>query len=488
MMRTIALHARPLLFACCALLLPSSSGSPLGPDRGDVSNDVIEDAIAGYKVGLEEIRNGELGSGQARIREAVADLGMAGDACSRRPGCGTQRFMAAYHELLTLRSAMLTEADEGLAQLESEGVSETEDVFESAGAPADPGVAVGAGSDWFDGMMLSPTIEYNSLVRGAMNDWLTWKRPTLVDAYENYMHMRHLMWPHYEEAGIPEGLLFGILAKESGGRVHSVSRAGAAGPLQFMFYTGLRFGLTTVDGFDQRFDPAESARASVAYLRARFAEHDGDLALALAAYNGGETRVLRLARSASVASFWNPEIFDPLPRETQEYVPYVLAAALLFDRPEDYGIEFPQVPAGPGQIELQAPITLSELGVCLGQGDSRSGWFRALRNLNPRHEHDVPLPAGSTVRLPAPVVSAYGEHCVEGPRLQLAKALHDAREQRRILLAVRTYTVRRGDTLSTIAAEQGCPSMRAIADANGIPGPRYLIRPGQQLELQGCRI
>jgi membrane-bound lytic murein transglycosylase D len=270
--------------------------------------------------------------------------------------------------------------------------------------------------------------------------------------------------------------------------VHSVSRAGAAGPLQFMFYTGLRFGLTTEDGFDQRFDPAASARASVAYLRARFAEHDGDLALALAAYNGGETRVLRLARGASVASFWNPEIFGLLPRETQEYVPYVLAAALLFDRPEDYGVEFPRVPTGPGQIELRTPISLSELGVCLGQGDSRSGWFRALRNLNPRHEHDVPLPAGSTVRLPAPVVSAYGEHCVEGPRLELAKALHDAREQRRILLAVRTYTVRRGDTLSTIAAEQGCPSMRAVADANGIPGPRYLIRPGQQLELHGCRI
>nr|WP_296748926.1 transglycosylase SLT domain-containing protein [Thioalkalivibrio sp.] len=488
MTRTLALNARSLLFAGCALLLMSSSVSPLDRDGIDALYQAVDDAVSRYQLGLDEIRNGELGSGHARIRDAVADLGMATDACSRKPGCETEWFMAAYHDLLTLRSAMLTETDEDPVGGEPEHVLEPEPLVEYDEDPAGPRVDVGLASVWFDGTGLSKTIEHNSLVRGALNDWLTWKRPTLVDTYENYMHMRHLMWPYYEEAGIPEALLFGILAKESGGRVHSVSRAGAAGPLQFMFYTGLRFGLTTEDGFDQRFDPAASARASVGYLRARFAEHDGDLALALAAYNGGETRVLRLAREASVASFWNPEIFGRLPRETQEYVPYVLAAALLFERPEDYGVEFPAVNTAPGQIDLQAPITLSELGVCLGQGDSRSGWFRALRNLNPRHEHDVPLPAGSTVRLPAPVVSAYAEHCVAGPRLDLAKALYDAREQRRILLAVRTYTVRSGDTLSTIAAEQGCPSMRAIADANGIPGPRYLIRPGQQLELHGCRI
>ena len=488
MTRTFALNARSLLFAGCALLLMSSSVSPLDRVAIDALYQDVDEAVSRYQDGLEEIRSGELGSGHARIRDAVADLWMAGDACARKPGCETQWVMAAYHDLLTLRSAMLIETDGDPVDGEPEALFEPEPFFEQDGDPADPVSDVGLGSDWFDGTGLSETIEYNSLVRGALNDWLTWKRPTLVDAFENYMHMRHLMGPYYEEAGIPEGLLFGILAKESGGRVHSVSRAGAAGPLQFMYYTGLRFGLTTEDGFDQRFDPAASARASVGYLRARFAEHDGDLALALAAYNGGETRVLRLARSASVASFWNPEIFGRLPRETQEYVPYVLAAALLFERPEDYGVEFPAVNTAPGQIDLQAPITLSELGVCLGQGDSRSGWFRALRNLNPRHEHDVPLPAGSTVRLPAPVVSAYAEHCVAGPRLDLAKALYDAREQRRILLAVRTYTVRSGDTLSTIAAEQGCPSMRAIADANGIPGPRYLIRPGQQLELHGCRI
>ena len=46
------------------------------------------------------------------------------------------------------------------------------------------------------------------------------------------------------------------MAKESGGKVHAVSQSGAAGPLQFMYHTGLRFGLNNQNGFDTRYDPA----------------------------------------------------------------------------------------------------------------------------------------------------------------------------------------------------------------------------------------
>jgi membrane-bound lytic murein transglycosylase D len=70
-----------------------------------------------------------------------------------------------------------------------------------------------------------------------------------------------------------------MLAKESGGRVHAVSRAGASGPLQFMYQTGLGYGLGRVDGFDTRFDPQLAARASVAYLNDRFAELNHNLEL-----------------------------------------------------------------------------------------------------------------------------------------------------------------------------------------------------------------
>jgi membrane-bound lytic murein transglycosylase D len=369
------------------------------------------------------------------------------------------------------------------------GVCGTHAVAENARAP------MGALAQYSDSLQraltdqdIAWTAERDSLIAAALNDWLTWMRPTLIEAYEQYMYMRHLMWPVYAEAGLPEGLLFGILAKESGGRVHSVSRMGAAGPLQFMGYTALRLGLRIDEELDERFDPNSSTRANVAYLHERFIEYDGDLALALAAYNAGETRVLRLAREFENPSFWDPDRLRLLPRETQEYVPYVLAAALLFEEPATYGVEFPAVNALPSIIELAAPKTLAELSICIGQGGSRAGWFRTLRNLNPHHEHDARLPRGYPVQVPAQLAALYQEDCLNGSRTELASRLHRANDERRDLLAVRTYTVRSGDTLSTIVQSQGCPSLRAVADANGIQSPRYLIRPGQQLQLLGCRV
>ena len=86
-------------------------------------------------------------------------------------------------------------------------------------------------------------VQFNPAVQAGIRRWLTDMRGPLVSSYENYQYMRHLMWPQYERAGLPEALLFGIMAKESNGKVHSTSRAGAAGPMQFMYATGRRFGL-----------------------------------------------------------------------------------------------------------------------------------------------------------------------------------------------------------------------------------------------------
>ena len=156
-----------------------------------------------------------------------------------------------------------------------------------------------------------------------------------MDTYENYQYMRQLMWPEYQKAGLPEAILFGIAPKESGGRVHAVSRSGAAGLLQFMPATGARFGLGYVDGFDQRYDPALAARANAAYLNEQLAIFNNNLELVIAAYNGGEGRMQRLARGSDTASFWDPKIYYELPAETRDYVPVVLAAAWLYLHPKN---------------------------------------------------------------------------------------------------------------------------------------------------------
>src|SRR3546814_19577283 len=96
---------------------------------------------------------------------------------------------------------------------------------------------------------------------------LTDMRGQLLDSHENYQYLRGEMWPHYQRGGLPEALLFGLMAKESNGKVHATSRAGAAGPMPFMFATGKLFGLRVdAPGLGTRSTHNASAETSVPYL------------------------------------------------------------------------------------------------------------------------------------------------------------------------------------------------------------------------------
>ena len=257
--------------------------------------------------------------------------------------------------------------------------------------------------------------------------WLTQWRPNLMDAWVNYQYLRHDMWPQYQKADLPEALLFGILAKESGGKVHAVSRSGAAGPLQFMYATGLRFGLDSDSGFDTRFDPAEAARANAQYLNEQLRVFNNNLELTLAAYNGGEGRMRRLAGDRPGVSFYDPSVYDEVSQETRDYVPAVLAAAWLFLHPQSYNLRFPKIDGQPGQVVLKRSATISELTICLGNaGDMPEGWFRTLRNLNPRFDPEAQQPVGTTVYLPKALEASYASRCVDGPWTILAADLHNA--------------------------------------------------------------
>ncbi|MFU8814685.1 MAG: transglycosylase SLT domain-containing protein [Pseudomonadales bacterium] len=439
----------------------------------------IESASQRYQEGLQALRDGHPEAGHLLMESAAADLAAGGNACTSTPGCEAQRFLAAYQTLLSLRSDGFTEAAEHPLEPEANLIGDSPILSHLPEA--------GRSINLLNGHELADIIKINGPVKAALHDWLTWMRPQLIDTYENYQFMRHLMWPAYEQAGLPEALLFGILAKESGGRVHSTSHAGAAGPFQFMYHTGLRFGLRRDNGFDSRFDPAASARANVDYLNEQFRVLNNNLELALAAYNSGEGRMRRLYQQSRGKSFWSPEIIGQLPRETQEYVPYVLAAAWLFLHPEEHGLTFPQFDTAPGEIRLSRSTTLYEVAVCIGQSGSRNGWFRALRNLNPSLEPHRELPADTVLAAPAAVVDAYARQCVDGPLVELAASLQAARQPGSIVNAGgRPYVVKSGDSLDSIARRFRCPSAQAIARSNSIAAPRYLIRPGQQLLLVGC--
>jgi membrane-bound lytic murein transglycosylase D len=489
-----------LLLAACAAT-PSHRGSSVQTDKsGDAAMNALYERLdrdsGRYAVGLDLVRSGNTAQAQAEIKLALDDLRSAATSCAELPGCDQQRFVAAFDNLLRQgiggRSDQAAEGDTGGPTPEATGeVGEVSPV--TAALPQ-----LGRTVTLLKGRELGDIIALNGPVKAALEEWLTQYRPNLMDAYENYEYLRYRMWPEYEKAGLPEALLFGMLAKESGGKVHAVSRSGASGPLQFMYATGLRFGLGTVNGFDQRFDPQLAARANAAYINEQLAVFNNNLELVIGAYNGGEGAMQRrVGKAGGVQSFWSPEIYASLSQETREYVPMVLAAAWLFMHPERYNLDFPRIAGRPGNITLKRPASIAELTVCLGQeGNQHDGWFRTLRNLNPQLDPQAQQSTGSQLAVPLTLERLYARDCASGRWPQLAAELHAAvvPSPPPVALAqgqpqrpkVKTYVVRKGDSLAGIARRIRCSDIHDIAKANGLRAPQYSIKPGQVLKLPGC--
>jgi hypothetical protein len=115
----------------------------------------------------------------------------------------------------------------------------------------------------------------------------------------------------------------------------------AVGMWQFMSETARRFGLTVGRKVDERTNPARSTDAAVTYL-SKLHDRFGSWYLAAAAYNSGEGTVLRALERVTGRKTGTDEdffrILPVLPRETQDYVPKLIAAARIGNAPEEYGL------------------------------------------------------------------------------------------------------------------------------------------------------
>lgn len=412
---------------------------------------------------------------ESRLTAAWQALRERSDRCAQLSGCDIQAFLATYQRLSAAQQGLLAHSrlPEG-----------TQSSMNPPQAPPPSYPSVADSARLLQGTDLAEMIRLNPRVRAGITDWLTWMRPNLIETYKNYAFMRHRMYPHYERAELPEALLFGILAKESIGRVHAYSRSGAAGPMQFMPATARRMGIPVSSDFDNRLDPAEAARASVFFINEQLGRFNKSLELSLAAYNGGEGRVGRLNSAHGRGGFWSSDFFDRLPAETQDYVPKVLAAAYLFLHPEEFNLKFPELDAAPAQLVLKRAASLTELAICLGQGDREEGWFRTLRNLNPRLKPDQRVRAGEVVQIPRVVLPEYALHCEDDRFMARIASLRDARYPP--TAPYRSYQVKSGDSLAGISRQFDCRDAREIAAVNALEPPRYALQVGQQIKVPVC--
>jgi membrane-bound lytic murein transglycosylase D len=143
-----------------------------------------------------------------------------------------------------------------------------------------------------------------------------------------------------EAKNAPRDLIY-LAMIESDFNPSAQSPVKAVGLWQFMSATAKRFGLTVGPKVDERKDPARATDAAVTYL-SKLHDRFGSWYLAAAAYNSGEGTVLRALKrvmgktTGTDADFF--KILPALPRETQDYVPKLIAAARVGSAPHEYGL------------------------------------------------------------------------------------------------------------------------------------------------------
>ena len=506
-------HGPVLAIALSVAMLGAAAAG--AADRYESTYAQMDAAATRYREAQLRLARGD-DTAAAAMTTALEDVEDLARGCMKQKRCNSARVITVYE-------GMLRGHDFGNTEPMLVGENHADPDHASPILAASP-QARQALSQLPDGHQFDAMVEFNEPVQAAMRDWLTHRRAFLIDAHENYQYMRYLMYPEYQRSGLPEALLFGIMAQESGGKVHSVSRSGASGPLQFMPATGYRFGLgRDGSGFDTRFDPQFAARANAAYINERFAELNRNLEYTVAAYNGGEGRALRLFQQSGGRPFWSPEVYSQLPPETRDYVPMVIAAAWLYLHPAEYGLTFPKIDAKPASLRLAQPSSIYQLTICLGNRGEREGYMRALRNLNPRYQAESWLPTGTTLNATTKIVGLYNRWCTSGARADLARTLvlsdpataivRNVPASTAMAVASATdeaeakasasgrakaekarntkpkrptaYRVQRGETLTAIAQKFQCDT-GDLAKTNKIKGPRFAIRPGQKLKLDGC--
>ncbi|MCB0407911.1 MAG: LysM peptidoglycan-binding domain-containing protein [Bdellovibrionales bacterium] len=270
------------------------------------------------------------------------------------------------------------------------------------------------------------------------------------------------------EEGLPEDLVYVALI-ESGFSPKAHSRSNAVGYWQFIRSTGKNFGLR-IDGYiDERRDPVLSTRAAAAYFKALY-NLFGSWHLSLAAYNTGENRVKNRVMRYYTRDFWELARRRTLPRETRNYVPKFIAAALIAREPERYGfsgLSF-EPPLEYDAVEATNPINLKVLA------EKLSIDLDEMKRLNPKFRGEyVPNYPGDKMMIRVP--KGYMERAVALiPEVKMDRPAYVYQDHF-------YYRVRSGDTLSHIARRHRT-SVGAIRRLNGL-GRRSMIRVGQRLKV-----
>lgn len=316
-----------------------------------------------------------------------------------------------------------------------------------------------------------------------------------LDFFTARSHDRFQIWldrmPRFEgyartqlqAQGLPGDLVYLALI-ESGFSPIAVSRARAVGLWQFMPSTGRGYGLRFDAWLDERRDPIKATDAAARHLK-DLTDRFGSHFLAAAAYNGGAGRVGRGLLRISALQGAGDEAVDPasdemffelaesshLYQETRDYVPKLIAAALIAKAPGRYGFDTPD-PVEPFPLDSVVVDGNTGLDLIAELADTT---LEAIRELNPHLLRGMTPPGQRyPVRLPA------------GSAEKVTTAYAAVPPSERVTML--THVVRRGETVSGIAKRYGV-STELLMSSNRVARARSLqVGTTLYVPVSGTRI
>jgi len=292
--------------------------------------------------------------------------------------------------------------------------------------------------------------------------WFSRHQDYLDRVAERAQPYLHYIVSQVENRGMPSELAL-LPVVESAFQPYAYSAGRAAGIWQFVPDTGRRFGLKLNWWYDGRRDIVASTRAALDYLEYLHNTFDGDWLLTLAAYNSGEGTVLKAMhynkRHHRPVDFWSLR----LPRETEQYVPRLLALRDIVAAPEKLGISLKPIADEPyltsvkidSQLDLATAAKLADMDL------------EELRQLNPGFNRWATAPDGPhRLLLPLDKAAIFATQVAE---LSPEDRIHWVR-----------HRIRNGETLSEIALHYKTTT-RVLRQLNKLHG--NLIRAGHYLVI-----
>jgi membrane-bound lytic murein transglycosylase D len=271
----------------------------------------------------------------------------------------------------------------------------------------------------------------------------------------------HYIVERLEERGMPMELAL-LPMIESAYNPFAYSPADAVGLWQFIPSTGRHFNLRQTSWYDGRRDVLASTNAAMNYLSRLHEMFNGDWLLALAAYNAGEGRVSRaIERNQQLGlptDYWNL----PLPDETRNYVPKLLALSQVIMTPQAYGVSLTPIANEPyfEKVKLKQRMDLSRVAALADLDEDE------LYQLNPAFKRRITLDGPQHLLVPTDKAE------ILAANLALIKPQE--------LVDWQQYRVRSGDSLHAIANRHQV-TVRTLKDINRLSSNR--LRIGQVLSI-----